>query len=129
MKTICSDETRRALLDDLRFFRTDAEWCRWAGVTKNIVSDAKIGKSMSVERENILRRALRLPEIQRTSVTIHHDERVVKRPGYGKPRFYAEFKVRVPKDIAPVIEAMIEDAEVESFSQLWHKQNPGYNTR
>lgn len=129
MKTTCSDETRWALLADMRHYRTNAEWCRAHGVSKNIVSDALSGKSMSPERENILRRALGIGEITRLSVVIHHDEKIVKRPGYGKPRFYAEFKIRVPRESAPLIEAMIEDAGVESFSQLWHKQNPGYNTR
>ena len=58
MKTTCSDETRWALLADMRHYHTNAEWCRAHGVSKNIVSDALNRKSMSPERENILRRAL-----------------------------------------------------------------------
>lgn len=124
-RTLCSDDTRRHLLAALRGFRTDAEWCREVGVSQNIVSDAKNFKSMSPERENVLRRKLGLDDIVRQTAVIHHDERITKKPGFARrQRNYVEFKVRVPADCAPVVEAMIEDAAAESFSQLWRKQNP-----
>lgn len=117
--TICAASTREALRVALRTSPSNAAWARAHGVPPVTVSDCLRRKAMSVRRENTLRVALGLPVIDREQVTISSEERVVRKPGYGPRRSYAERKIRIPPAEAEQIDHALYLLGFDSFSAWW----------
>lgn len=124
--TTVDDSTRRALLAALADRRHYA-WARanrpdgWSAARfAALVSNVMLRKSVSEEKENILRGVLGLEPVYRTSVVLRSTERVVAKPGYGRPRGYDEFKIRVGHAEADEIRRRLADGGWPSFSAWWH---------
>jgi hypothetical protein len=125
--TTCDDSTRRALIEAIGDY-SQASWAKrncppdmkqpsFTALVNNVL----LRKGVSEHRENLLRAILGLEPVARTPVILRSTERVVKRPGYGKPRGYVEFKIRVSPEEAEEIRRAYTYLGYRSFSEWWNR--------
>lgn len=109
-------------------------WANQNNISRIDVSDCLTpGKSISIERENKLRRALGLEDRAGEYKYVASDEWVVKKPGHGKHhrRTYrtAQRAVRYTPEEAAQIDALVDEMGYASFSEMMLVELPPMRLR